>query len=123
MPQTIPFDVQEIAEAVVFTVGTESPIDLATEQVPQTILFDVQEITEAVTFTVGSESPIDLATEQVRIIYDGLPAYTGSYTVIPSESAQILATNAKRMTEDVTIAAIPQNYGLITWNGSYLTVS
>ena len=31
--------------------------------------------------------------------------------------------NVMQMTDDVTIKPIPQNYGLITWNGSFLTVS
>lgn len=51
------------------------------------------------------------------------PAYEGSYEIIPSNEAQIISTKNLRMTDDFTIAAIPQNYGLITWNGSILTVS
>ena len=49
--------------------------------------------------------------------------YTGEYTVTPSAETQTLYTNGLRMTDDVVIAPIPQNYGLITWNGSTLTVS
>ena len=49
--------------------------------------------------------------------------YTGNYTVTPSAEEQILATRNLRMTDNITVNPIPQNYGLITWNGSYLTVS
>lgn len=49
--------------------------------------------------------------------------YEGDYEIIPSSEAQILSTKSKRMTADVVVNPIPQNYGLITWNGSYLTVS
>lgn len=49
--------------------------------------------------------------------------YEGPYEVTPSAEAQTLSTNGFRMTDDITIGAIPQNYGLITWNGSTLTVS
>lgn len=49
--------------------------------------------------------------------------YEGSYTITPSAEAQTLQTNNKRMTGDIVIEAIPQTYGLITWNGSFLTVS
>lgn len=49
--------------------------------------------------------------------------YAGNYSVTPSAEAQVLQTNNLRMTDDITINPIPQNYGLITWNGSYLTVS
>ena len=48
--------------------------------------------------------------------------YTGEYTVTPSEEIQILETAGKVMREDVTVEAIPSNYGRITWNGSVLTV-
>lgn len=49
--------------------------------------------------------------------------YEGDYTVIPAATAKVLETNGLRMTDNITVAAIPNNYGLITWNGSTLTVS
>lgn len=52
-----------------------------------------------------------------------LPAYEGTYTVTPSGSEQILNTKNMRMTDNITVEPIPNNYGLITWNGSYITVS
>ena len=51
------------------------------------------------------------------------PAYEGSYTLTPTAEEQIIPTNGLRMTDDLTIAPIPNNYGLITWNGSVITVS
>ena len=51
------------------------------------------------------------------------PAYEGPYEVTPGPEAQTLSTKHLRMTDDVVVGAIPQNYGLITWNGSTLTVS
>lgn len=50
-------------------------------------------------------------------------AYAGPYTVTPSDEAQVLHTDEKRMTGDVTVEKIPSNYGKITWNGSVLTVT
>ena len=53
-----------------------------------------------------------------------LPAYPGPYEVTPQRrGAVVLETNGKRMTADVIVAEIPRNYGLITWDGSVLTVS
>ena len=52
-----------------------------------------------------------------------LPPYTGSYTVIPTSGEQILQTQGMSMTDNIVIEPIPSNYGLITWNGSFLTVS
>ena len=51
------------------------------------------------------------------------PAYTGDYTVTPTEETQVLDTANFLMTDNVTINPIPSNYGLITWNGVTLTVS
>lgn len=49
--------------------------------------------------------------------------YTGAYEITPSAETQVLETKNLRMTDDITINPIPSNYGLITWNGSTLTVS
>lgn len=49
--------------------------------------------------------------------------YEGEYTITPSTETQVLNTRNLRMTDNVTVEPIPQNYGLITWNGSTLTVS
>lgn len=49
--------------------------------------------------------------------------YDGPYTVTPAGEAQTFATAGKLMTEDITVNAIPGQYGLVTWNGSTLTVS
>ena len=44
------------------------------------------------------------------IIAGDIPAYEGPYEVSPTESVQTLATNGKRMTEDVAVDAIPPDY-------------
>ena len=49
--------------------------------------------------------------------------YEGEYTITPSAEAQTLSTMGLAMRQDLTINPIPSNYGLITWNGSTLTVS
>lgn len=51
------------------------------------------------------------------------PSYTGSYEVTPSSETQTLETDSFYMNGNITINPIPSNYGLITWNGSTLTVS
>lgn len=50
-------------------------------------------------------------------------AYTGSYEVTPSAETQTLDTKDLRMTDNIVVNPIPSNYGLITWNGSTITVS
>lgn len=51
------------------------------------------------------------------------PYYSGAYEVTPSAEQQVLSTQSKVMAEDIIVKPIPSNYGLITWNGSVLTVS
>lgn len=53
----------------------------------------------------------------------GPPSYTGPVTVIPSQSAQVLGTAGRALFSDITIEPIPSNFGLITWDGSTITVS
>lgn len=58
-------------------------------------------------------------------VYNGTapPDYEGAYEVTPTEYTQTLETAEKRLLRDVVINPIPNNYGLITWDGSTLTVS
>ena len=51
------------------------------------------------------------------------PSYEGTYEVTPSAETQTLETDSLYMRGNITINPIPSNYGLITWNGSTLTVS
>ena len=49
--------------------------------------------------------------------------YTGGYEIIPSGEQQTIPINGKIANRDITIKPIPHNYGLVSWNGAYLTVS
>lgn len=49
--------------------------------------------------------------------------YTGAYEFTPTRSTQVIEIANKKAMADITINPIPKNYGLITWNGSVLTVS
>ena len=76
--------------------------------------------------SVGSLSG-ELTGEQT--ISGGLAPYkpTGNYhgatEVTPSAETQVLPTAGKVLSSDITVNPIPSNYGLITWNGSVITVS
>lgn len=52
-----------------------------------------------------------------------LPVYDGPTEITPSMETQVLLTNQHAVRSNITINPIPSNYGLITWNGSTLTVS
>lgn len=49
--------------------------------------------------------------------------YPGPYEVTPSSELQELNTVNQQMTQNVVINPIPNNYGLITYDGSIITVS
>lgn len=49
--------------------------------------------------------------------------YEGDYIVTPSTEEQVLLCEGKSMTENVVVEAIPNNYGLITYNGFELSVT
>lgn len=49
--------------------------------------------------------------------------YDGEYTITPTTADQTFPTYGKLMARDLVVEKIPNNYGLITWNGSTLTVS
>ncbi len=79
------------------------------------------------TFQTSSNIHVCFDTDPVLSAMFGIEyeqeKYEGSYTVTPSAETQTLNTQGLVMTGDVVVEAIPSNYGLITWNGSYLTVS
>ena len=50
-------------------------------------------------------------------------SYRGSVDITPTDTVQVLATQGKVLDTNITIEPIPNNYGLITYNGSYITVS
>jgi len=70
----------------------------------------------------GPNMDLSFGTEIVRDLVERDP-YTGDYVVTPSNELITLETKDKRMTDHVKINPIPSNYGLITWNGSTITVS
>lgn len=51
------------------------------------------------------------------------PEYQGEYEVTPSRETQVLETAGLKMIDNVTVNPIPSNYGLIGWNGAFMTVS
>ena len=75
-------------------------------------------ITEFVAPSVQPSTGTPIARELVE-----RNPYTGDYTITPSAEEQVLETKGLRMTDNLTINPIPSNYGLITWNGSTITVS
>ena len=53
----------------------------------------------------------------------GVPKYEGDYEITPTSETQTVAIEGLMARQDIVINPIPQNYGLITWDGSTITVS
>lgn len=70
-----------------------------------------------------SQDEVILEPGNAIIIRDPDLPYEGPYTVTPSRQTQTLSTRGFAMTEDVVVEPIPQNYGLVTYNGRILTIS
>lgn len=76
--------------------------------------------------TLQAASPPEVtfgADEHLHVVVTDYPDYAGAYEVTPSATEQVLATAETILYHDVVVAPIPSNYGLITWNGSTITVS
>lgn len=59
-----------------------------------------------------------------EVVNQGITAmYTGSHEFTPSSSMQTIPIANKASLEDIVINPIPSNYGLITYDGSVITVS
>lgn len=74
---------------------------------------------------IGTLTPIGATIDGTLTIPDriNVPSYTGDYEFTPSAETQTIYTSGYYLQRNVTINPIPNNYGLITWNGSTLTIS
>lgn len=75
--------------------------------------------------------PMTVATQDVSVpvkigtaYYMGRDApYEGEYEFTPTQEQQTIQIAGKSASKDIIINPIPNNYGLITYNGSFITVS
>ena len=76
--------------------------------------YDLTVIETNIPIQVGVETPI---------VASIVPEYDGDYDITPTSTTQVFQTNGKKITHDFIVEPIPSNYGLITWDGSTITVS
>ena len=81
-------------------------------------IVDFQDTNSAfnVEFNAGDNFTVDLG----NVTYD---EYQGTYDITPGASVQTLNTKNKILLDNIKVNPIPDNYGLITWDGATLTVS
>ena len=76
-------------------------------------------ITATLTAQIGETYTLDSDAAFLREAED----YEGAYEFTPTDEVQTVPIAGKTPAQDIIINPIPSNYGLITWNGSTLTVS
>jgi len=116
---TIPVNVS--TNNVSFSVGVIHDVDLSVETDANWI-FPVSVAQTDVVFPVGAGSNNVVIPTKCGIgLYSAdYPEYEGSYEFTPSGETQTIDIRNMIATDDIVIN---QNYGLITWNGSVITVS
>lgn len=77
---------------------------------------------ESAVLNIANSESVGLIAEP-HIVIDSTEIYDGAYEWTPTQSTQTIGIADKKALNNITINPIPQNYGLITWNGSTLTVS
>ena len=76
---------------------------------------------QSVTWTAEARKHADAVGVVADVV--SMPRYRGAYGVVPSPAEQIIETEGLMMDRNFTVGAIPNNYGLITWDGSTITIS
>lgn len=80
--------------------------------------------TDGVAVSLGVQEPKSVALDMSVGVYAQTGEhYHGIYEVTPSSETQILDTDTLILDGNITINPIPSNYGLISWDGSTITVS
>lgn len=74
-------------------------------------------------FDVVAPDELEMDISSSPVVHYDAPPYEGEYEVTPSRETQVLSTEGKTMTGDVVVKPIPQNYGLIEYDGFRIRVS
>ena len=69
------------------------------------------------------EDPVPFEVDGTVIVSEGFPVYGGAVQIVPGPEEQVLDTQYMTVMDNITVAPIPKNYGLITYNGRTITVS
>lgn len=91
--------------------------------IPIEVDFTVAEDIQRFDMTVAEQNvSVDMSVA-TPIVTSTVDPYDGPTEATPSGEEQVFQTADKRMLENFVVHPIPSNYGLITYNGTYITVS
>ena len=91
--------------------------------IPLVVNCTVAESTQQYDMTVSERTVSVDAEVSMQIVAGITPEFDGDYAYTPRSEQIVIRCTDRKMVDDITIDPIPSNYGLITWNGAYLTVS
>lgn len=94
------------------TIEIPIKVDLQVNESVQQYALTVEESTEAVALDI-----------ETAIVTSTAEDYTGATEATPSHEEQVFEMGGKRVLNDFVVHPIPHNYGLITYNGQFITVS
>ena len=92
-------------------------------EIPIRVNVNVEESVQQFSVSVSDSNipvSVEVATPVVASIVED---YDGDTEATPSAQDQVFSVGGKRVLNDFVVHAIPNNYGLITYNGQYITVS
>lgn len=77
----------------------------------------------SLTLELTKPPSLELEFPGVTVTHTDAPRYEGPYEATPTRETQVFETEGLLMAEHFTVNPIPSNYGLITYNGFYMTVT
>lgn len=107
-------------DAVSVSAGRDSPTVLVHDIPIASVKVTEGSVSVGSTNTAGIS--VKTRTEIIEIIPSG-EAYEGPYSITPGKEAQVLNIKGLTAKENIIIEPVPDNYGLISWNGSTLTIT
>ena len=91
--------------------------------IPLVVNCTVAESTQQYNMTVSEQTVAVDAEISVQIVAGITPEFEGDYEYTPRSESITIPCAEYKMLDNITINPVPSNYGLITWNGAFLTVS
>jgi len=81
----------------------------------------IMEGSDDIDLVLDGSDDIVLTVESAETV--PVPEYEGPYEYTPTRETQYVFGKRKVLIDNIRINPIPQNYGLITYNGNIITVS
>ena len=106
-----------------------SPLDIDQEEPIRLTVADSDGITinadgeSAIPMEPDKEQLVPIHVEQVRTIWLNPDPYEGEYEFTPTGETQIVRTKHKTLDKNIVINPIPQNYGLVSYDGRIITIT